>query len=240
MSGSRTITSSRVWLVTGCSSGFGNLFISALIQRGDKVIATARDITSLSGYATSDDVHALQLDITAPKEILKGKIAQAVSIFGHIDVLVNNAGYVLSGMWEESKCVFESPCFWYRSVANRFPILPLFVYSQESIVDQFNTNVLGPLNLTSCVLPYMRSRRSGTIIFMSSIAGWMGVAVGGPYSASKFALEGKSISLDVPLDMALIGSSHRSSGEPSKGGGTVWDRHPHRRVGPISNRHSRC
>lgn len=66
----------------------------------------------------------------------------------------------------------------------------IHVRSQSDLLHQFNTNVFGPLNLTRAFLPHMRSRRSGTVIFMSSIAAWLGVAVGGPYSASKFALEG--------------------------------------------------
>lgn len=98
-------TSSRVWLITGCSSGFGRLFISAILARGDRVIATARNIDSLSEFAPSDNVHLLQLDITASQNILYEKITRAITILGQIDVLVNNAGYVLSGVWEELRLV---------------------------------------------------------------------------------------------------------------------------------------
>ena len=59
-------------------------------------------------------------------------------------------------------------------------------------MDLFNTNVLGPLNLTRSILPHMRARKAGSIVFMSSLAAWLGIAAGGPYSASKFALEGKN------------------------------------------------
>lgn len=62
--------------------------------------------------------------------------------------------------------------------------------SHDEVLEQFRTNFFGQIDVTREFLPHMRSRRSGTIIFMSSIAGWLGVAAGGPYSASKFALEG--------------------------------------------------
>ncbi|KAJ5753587.1 Glucose/ribitol dehydrogenase [Penicillium nucicola] len=179
-------TSPRVWLITGCSSGFGKLFVSLLLARGDRVIATARDISTLSEFAHRDDVKLLQLNVTDSQDALNRKISEAVAIFGQIDVLVNNAGYVLSGVWEE--------------------------LSQPQILDQFNTNVFGPLNLTRALLPHMRARQSGTVIFMSSIAGWRGVAVGGPYSASKFALEGAAESLQkeivpfgIDVHLAVLG-----------------------------------
>lgn len=92
----------RVWLVTGCSSGFGQFFISAIVARGDKVVATARDITSLTDLAKGGgNVKVLQLDVTAPQEVLNQKISLAIEAFGRVDVLVNNAGYVTSGVWEE-------------------------------------------------------------------------------------------------------------------------------------------
>lgn len=153
-----------VWLITGCTSGFGHLFISAILARGDKVIATARNTSSLADYASNENVRLLQLDVTDPQDALDSKAAAATEYFGEVDVLVNNAGYVLSGVWEE--------------------------VSHEELIDQFNTNFFGHINVTRAFLPHMRTRQSGTIVFMSSIAGWLGVAAGGPYSASKFALEG--------------------------------------------------
>lgn len=65
--------------------------------------------------------------------------------------------------------------------------------SHEELLDQFRTNFFGQINVTRAFLPHMRHRQSGTIVFMSSIAGWLGVAAGGPYSASKFALEGMAL-----------------------------------------------
>ncbi|KAJ5360459.1 Glucose/ribitol dehydrogenase [Penicillium concentricum] len=186
MAESKSQQSPRVWFITGCSSGFGKIFVSAILAWGDRVIATARDISTLSDFAHCDNVKLLELDITDSQGSLNETVSKAIVMFGHIDVLVNNAGYVLSGVLEE--------------------------LSQSQILDQFNTNVFGPLNLTRAVLPHMRSRQSGTIIFMSSIAAWKGVAVGGPYSASKFALEGFVESLQkevatfgVNLHLAVLG-----------------------------------
>ncbi|KUL85797.1 hypothetical protein ZTR_07358 [Talaromyces verruculosus] len=125
----------------------------------------------------------MQLDVTESQETLDGKVAQALELFGRIDVLVNNAGYVMSGVWEE--------------------------VSHEHTIEQFNTNVFGVLNLTRAILPHMRSRRSGTIVFISSIAGWRGAAAMGPYSSSKFALEGAVESLhkevrDLNIETLLV------------------------------------
>lgn len=90
-----------VWLITGCSSGFGNLFVPALVARGDLVIATARNISTLQDFSQQENVKLLQLDVTSPQSILDQKANEAIGVFGRIDVVVNNAGYVQSGVWEE-------------------------------------------------------------------------------------------------------------------------------------------
>ncbi|KAJ5668453.1 uncharacterized protein N7477_007023 [Penicillium maclennaniae] len=160
---------SRVWFVTGCSSGFGKLFISSIVARGDRVIATARNISALSEFEDRDDVRLMQLDVTQPQSMLNDAVTAAIATFGQIDVLVNNAGYVLSGVWEQ--------------------------VSHSQTLDIFATNVFGPINLSRAVLPHMRARGVGSIVFMSSLAAWLSVAAGGPYSASKCALEGAAESL---------------------------------------------
>lgn len=91
----------KVWLVTGCSSGFGECLVPAILARGDKVIATARQVSDLEYLRDVKNVEAIQLDVTASNEVLCSKVEEAVAKFGTIDVLVNNAGYVLSGVWEE-------------------------------------------------------------------------------------------------------------------------------------------
>ena len=89
-----------VWLVTGCSSGFGSEFIERILARGDKAIATARKTSTLvalkeKGAAT------LQLDVTDTQQNLNDIVRKAIDIYGRIDVLVNNAGRVVMGTWED-------------------------------------------------------------------------------------------------------------------------------------------
>ncbi|KAK1763976.1 hypothetical protein QBC33DRAFT_548460 [Phialemonium atrogriseum] len=179
------------WLVTGCSSGFGRCLVPAIIARGDRVIATARRLSDLEYVKGIPRAKALELDITAPESVVHAKVDEAISSFGGLDVLVNNAGYVLSGVWEE--------------------------LSEEETKRQFDTNFFGSLKMTRCVLPHMRSQRSGTILFMSSISGWHGVGAGGPYSASKFALEGaveclqkETCHLGISVHLLVVGQFRTS------------------------------
>ncbi|KPM41435.1 hypothetical protein AK830_g5120 [Neonectria ditissima] len=161
---------SRVWLITGCSSGLGRAFVPAIVACGDKVIATARRLSDIQSLA-SDNVKCLQLDVTQSQHVLDAKLEEAVFFFGGIDVLVNNAGFIWSGVWEE----LES----------------------DAAQQQFETNVFGAMRLSQSALPYMRSQSSGTIIFLGSIAGWLAIAAGGLYSASKFALEVEALDREV-------------------------------------------
>ncbi|KAG7108041.1 Oxidoreductase calM like protein [Verticillium longisporum] len=154
----------RVLLLTGCSSGFGRELVKAATSRGDKVIATARKVRDLDYCSDITNAKVLELDVTAPQSDLDAKIPEAVALFGRIDVKVNNAGYVLSGVWEE--------------------------LNPDQVQAQFDTNLFGPLNLTRAVLPHMRAKNSGMVLFMGRISGWHGIGGGGPYSATKFALEG--------------------------------------------------
>jgi NADP-dependent 3-hydroxy acid dehydrogenase YdfG len=91
----------RVWLVTGCSQGFGRIFAQEISSRGDKVIATARNKSTILDLEQLPGVKTMQLDVTCTREELDTKVQEALEVFGGIDVLVNNAGYVLSGVWEE-------------------------------------------------------------------------------------------------------------------------------------------
>jgi NADP-dependent 3-hydroxy acid dehydrogenase YdfG len=94
--------SSQVWLITGTSSGFGTEFVKAAIAQGDKVIATARNVDRIA-HLKDIGAETMQLDVTASQEELNRKADEAISTYGRIDVLVNNAGYTQFGTVEESK-----------------------------------------------------------------------------------------------------------------------------------------
>ena len=94
------MASPSVWLVTGCSSGFGELFIRSILARGDKAIATGRNVSRLSALKEAGAA-VLQLDATAEESVINAKIQEAIGIFGVVDVLVNNAGYVSVGTLED-------------------------------------------------------------------------------------------------------------------------------------------
>ncbi|KAF5583634.1 Zn(II)Cys6 transcriptional activator [Fusarium pseudocircinatum] len=153
-----------VWLVTGCSSGFGSEFVHQILSRGDKVIATARNSARIESLA-SQGAAVLELDVTDSQDGIDQIIAKAIAIYGRIDLLVNNAGFVAAGSWED--------------------------LSYNEFVSSFETNVFGPIKVTRAVLPHMRARKSGTMVFISSLSGWIGHQFTGAYAGSKFALEGK-------------------------------------------------
>jgi hypothetical protein len=97
-----TKMSELVWFVSGCSSGFGEQFAYSILKRGDKVIATGRKLEKLK-HLEKIGASILQLDITNSQQNIDAKIAEAVSIYGKIDVLVNNASYVSIGTLEDLK-----------------------------------------------------------------------------------------------------------------------------------------
>lgn len=92
----------RVWLITGCSSGFGDAFARELLGRGEKVIATARNIRSLAALADAG-AQTFALDVTAPVDEVNGFVQRVLGIYGRIDVLLSNAGFVHTGGVEETK-----------------------------------------------------------------------------------------------------------------------------------------
>jgi NAD(P)-dependent dehydrogenase (short-subunit alcohol dehydrogenase family) len=159
----------KTWLITGCSSGFGQRLALAAARRGDQVIATARNVEAIRGLARPFDgrMVALPLDVTDGSSI-SAAVAEALATFGTIDILVNNAGYGLFGAIEEG--------------------------APEEYRPLFEVNVFGLIETTRAVLPTLR-RHGGTIINMSSGAGIAGHGGGGYYNASKFAVEGLSEAL---------------------------------------------
>ena len=90
-----------VWLVTGCSSGLGEAFVHAIVARGDKVIATGRNAETRLAHLKETGAAIIDLDVTAPQAELDVKIQKAIAIYGKIDVLINNAGYIQFGFIEE-------------------------------------------------------------------------------------------------------------------------------------------
>ncbi|KAL9652996.1 hypothetical protein ABK040_015511 [Willaertia magna] len=171
------MSSERVWLVIGTSSGIGKEIVKAVLNRGDKVIATARRLSSIEDLKQIG-ANILQLDVTSEVSVINSVVEQAIKIYGHVDVLVNNAAFVINGTIEET--------------------------SAEDTQRIFNTNVYGTLNVTRAILPHFRSRKSGLIINISSLAGTQGFKVCGLYCATKFAIEGISEALrDEVKDLGI-------------------------------------
>lgn len=161
---------SKTIFITGASRGFGKLWAEALLQRGDKVIATARDLSKLDDLVAKygDNVLPLKLDVNDKAAGFEA-VARAKEHFGGIDVLINNAGYGLFGAIEEM--------------------------TEKDARDQMETNFFGLLWLSQAVLPVMRQQGHGHIIQLSSVLGLISRPVLGLYAASKFAVEGLSESL---------------------------------------------
>jgi len=159
-----------VWFITGASSGLGRTLAERVLAAGDRVVATARNVAALEDLTGPgpDDVIRLPLDVTDPEQV-RATVAEAVQRAGAIDVLVNNAGHGLIGALEE--------------------------LSDEQIQRILGTNVFGVLRVTRAVLPYMRARRRGHIVQMSSVGGVVGNPGHALYATSKFALEGMSEAL---------------------------------------------
>ncbi len=161
---------SKVWFVTGCSTGFGKLLCQELLDQGQKVVATARDVSSLSGLRSTDDGSLLTttLDVSRGGQISAAAEA-AFDRFGAIDVLVNNAGYGYFSTQEDGDV--------------------------DEIRRMFDANLFGLIRVTQSILPSMRERGCGVIVNVSSVAGRVAFPRSGFYSASKFAVEALSESL---------------------------------------------
>jgi len=161
---------SKVWFITGTSKGFGRVWAEAALARGDRVAATARDVTTLAPLVEryGDLVAATTLDVT-DKKAVDASIAAAHARFGRLDVVINNAGYGQFGAIEE--------------------------VSEAEARAQMETNLFGALWVTQAALPFMRAQKSGHIIQVSSIGGVNAFPTVGIYHSSKWALEGFSQAL---------------------------------------------
>jgi len=165
------IMKKKVWLVTGASKGLGLSLVKALLKNGYAVAATSRNLSELEAAAgpAGKDFLPLAADITSEESIRKA-IDQTLTYFDGLDVVVNNAGYGLTGALEE--------------------------LSDEEARQNFNINVFGSLNVIRKVMPIFRQQKSGHIFNISSIGGFTGAFPGfGIYCATKFAVQGFSESL---------------------------------------------
>jgi NADP-dependent 3-hydroxy acid dehydrogenase YdfG len=160
-------------LITGASSGIGEATARHFQANGWNVIATMRDPSKGDALAGLEKVAVVRLDVTDAVSI-PAAVSAGIDRFGKIDVLLNNAGYGAYGALE--------------------------AFTMDRIRRQFDTNVIGLLDVTKAVLPHMRASRSGTIINISSIGGQITFPLGTLYHGTKFAVEGLSEALHYELE----------------------------------------
>jgi NAD(P)-dependent dehydrogenase (short-subunit alcohol dehydrogenase family) len=161
---------SRVWLITGSSSGFGREIARAALALGDQVVATARRPETLDDLVASapDRALALRLDVTDAEQI-DAAVAGALERFGRIDVLVNNAGLASVGAIEEVEA--------------------------DELRALYDVMFFAPWALTKAVLPHLRAQGSGWVVQMSSMGGRLSPPGFGAYCSAKWALEAMSEAL---------------------------------------------
>jgi NADP-dependent 3-hydroxy acid dehydrogenase YdfG len=157
----------KVYFITGTSTGFGRALTEAVLERGDRVVLTARKTEAIEDLAreNQDNALAVKLDVTNAEE-RTAAVRAAIERFGRIDVLVNNAGQGSLGAVEG--------------------------FSSEQIRKQFEVNCFGVIEMTRAVLPVMREQKSGHILNVTSIGGLASMGGFAIYCATKFAVEGFS------------------------------------------------
>jgi NAD(P)-dependent dehydrogenase (short-subunit alcohol dehydrogenase family) len=165
---------SRVWLITGCSTGFGRELVLAALAAGDRVMATARRPETLADLAKPGEgrVSTTALDVTDSASIVSA-VEATIAVFGRIDVLVNNAGSLVMGAIDE--------------------------VSMDELREQFDVVFFGAVEVTKAVLPVLYAQGSGTIVQMSSLGGLKTYPGYGAYNSAKHALEGLSEALGTEL-----------------------------------------
>ena len=160
----------KVWLITGCSTGFGRELAQHVLDKGYQAVVTARNVKDVADIVAGkeDRAIAVPLDVTKPEQI-KAAVQKAKDTFGRVDVLVNNAGIGYFAAVEESE--------------------------DHAVRNMFEINFFGLAKMTQEVLPIMRAQRSGHIVNIASIGGLVGFPAVGFYNATKFAVDGLSESL---------------------------------------------
>jgi NAD(P)-dependent dehydrogenase (short-subunit alcohol dehydrogenase family) len=158
------MTDKKVWLITGAGRGLGLDIAKAALAAGHAVVATGRDPAKVTAaIGRHEDLLAIKLDVTRLEDA-QTAVAAAVTKFGRVDVLVNNAGNFYAGFFEE--------------------------LSSDQIRNQIETLLFGPMNVTRAALPVMRKQRSGLLLTLSSTAGITGQIFCTAYAAAKFGIEG--------------------------------------------------
>ncbi|TWI57404.1 short-subunit dehydrogenase [Pseudomonas duriflava] len=167
------MSTQNTWLITGCSTGFGRYIASHLLERGERVVVTARKVEQVQDLARLGQAVVLPLDVTDAEQV-KAVVAEAEHVFGSVDVLVNNAGIGHFAAVEET--------------------------DPQSARRLFEVNFFGTAHMIHAVLPGMRQRRRGMIVNLTSIGGLAGFPAVGYYCASKFAVEGLSETLRAEVE----------------------------------------
>ncbi|KAF8201221.1 hypothetical protein K438DRAFT_1821625 [Mycena galopus ATCC 62051] len=171
-----------VWLITGTSSGFGNCLVASVLARGDRVIATARSLDSINHLQGNPNVCVRQLDVTSGAAAITAIVAEAATVWGRLDVVVNNAGAGYPGLLEEG--------------------------GSDLLRKQFQVNFFGVMDVCAASLPHLRVQKSGTIVVIGSRSAWKPELVGlGAYASSKAAVHALAETLTVevaPLGVRVL------------------------------------
>ncbi|KMQ61365.1 short-chain dehydrogenase [Chryseobacterium angstadtii] len=171
-------TTNKTWFITGASRGFGRIWTEAALQRGDKVAATARTLSSIADLKEKygDHVLTLELDVTNAEQAKKA-VDEAFAHFGKIDIVLNNAGFSMISTIEDG--------------------------NPEDIRALYETNVIGPLFVIKAALPHLRKQGYGHILGTSSNLGHVTMPIIGYYCSSKWAFE--AIHESLAMEIAQFG-----------------------------------
>lgn len=168
-----SVNSKKVWFITGAGRGMGLDITRAVLAAGDHVVATGRNTEKLTNVlGVAENLLVVKLDVTSATDA-EAAVQSTLDRFGRIDILVNNAANFKAGFFEE--------------------------LTQDEIMQQLQTTLIGPMIVTRAVLPVMRRQRAGHIISISSTAGLTSFEFCSAYSASKFGLEGWMQALHVEV-----------------------------------------
>ncbi|KAI2766808.1 hypothetical protein DTO012A8_7958 [Penicillium roqueforti] len=173
-------TTSRIWLITGTSSGLGQELAKVAAKHGDRVLAATRTPHKLAELeSTNPNIKAVYLDHNEPPAQIQAAVETILAVYGTVDIVVNNAAYVQTGMLEEA--------------------------TAEETQRQFQANTFGPLNLYRALLPHLRAKGSGTLVTIGSMAAWYPMPGCNLYNASKAALRWIGLGLADRKVLASIG-----------------------------------